>query len=69
MELLDDIGQLDPIWSVLEAVLISAQDRACFALTWTQKSFWSYPMVLLGDVHQAEARFSSFGDRVDLGAR
>jgi hypothetical protein len=69
MELLSDMGQLDPIWSILEAVLISAQDSAWFALTWAQKLFWSSPMILLGNVRQVEARFGPFEDSVDLNAR
>jgi hypothetical protein len=31
------------------------------------KSFWTHPMVLLGDVGQVEARFGLFGDSVNLG--
>jgi hypothetical protein len=33
------------------------------------KSFWAYPMVLLGDVGQVEAYFGPFGDGVNLSAR
>jgi hypothetical protein len=34
-----------------------------------QKSFWTNPMVPLGDVAQLEARFGLFGDSVNLDAR
>jgi hypothetical protein len=33
------------------------------------KLFWVYPMELLGDVGQMEARFGPFGDNVNLHAR
>jgi hypothetical protein len=29
-----------------------------------QKSFWTHPMVLLGDEAQVEAHFSPFGDTI-----
>jgi hypothetical protein len=34
-----------------------------------QKSFWTHPMVLLGDEAQVEARLSPFRDNVSVGAR
>jgi predicted acyltransferase len=34
-----------------------------------QKSFWTHPMVLLGDEAQVDARFNSFGDTVSVSAR
>jgi hypothetical protein len=34
-----------------------------------QKSFWTNPMVPLGDVAQLEARFGPFGDSANLDAR
>jgi hypothetical protein len=34
-----------------------------------QKSFWTHPMVLLGDKDQVEAQFRSFGDSGNLDAR
>jgi hypothetical protein len=34
-----------------------------------QKSFWTHQVVLLDDEAQVEARFSSFGDSVNLDAR
>jgi hypothetical protein len=33
------------------------------------KSFWVYPMKLLGDVGQVEARFSLVGEGVNLGTK
>ena len=32
------------------------------------KSFWTHPIVLLGDKAQVEARFSPFGGSVDIDA-
>ena len=34
-----------------------------------QKSFWTHPMVLLGDEAQVDACFSPFGDSANLDAR
>jgi hypothetical protein len=34
-----------------------------------QKSFWTHPMVLQGDVGHVESYFGSFGDSVGVGAR
>jgi hypothetical protein len=34
-----------------------------------QKSFWSHPMELLGDVGHVESCFGLFGDSVSVGAR
>ena len=34
-----------------------------------QKSFWTHPMVLLGDEAKVEVRFSAFGDSANLDAR
>ena len=34
-----------------------------------QESFWTHPMVLLGDEAQVEARFSPFEDSANLDAR
>ena len=32
------------------------------------KSFWTHPMVLLGDEAQVEARFGPFGNNVSVSA-
>jgi hypothetical protein len=55
----------------LEIVLVLAQDSCTFCAECTRawKSFWPHPMDLLGDVNQMEARFSLFGDGVNLNAR
>ena len=34
-----------------------------------KKSFWTHPVVLLGDEGQMEARFGLFGDSANLDAR
>jgi hypothetical protein len=34
-----------------------------------QESFWTHPMILLGDEVQVEAHFVLFGDNVNLDAR
>jgi hypothetical protein len=34
-----------------------------------RKSFWTHPMVLLGDKAQVEAYFGTFGDSANLNAR
>jgi hypothetical protein len=36
---------------------------------WAQKSFWTYPMDLLGDVGHVECHFGPFRDSVSVGAR
>jgi hypothetical protein len=55
----------------LEIVLVSTQDRCMVYAkrTIASKIILTHPMVLLGDVGQVKARFSSFGDRVNLDAR
>jgi hypothetical protein len=55
----------------LEIVLVSVQDRCmvCAKSNIGLESFWAPPMVLLGDEAQVEARFSPFGDSVNLDAR
>jgi hypothetical protein len=55
----------------LEIVLLSRQDRCtvCANVPLAQKSFWTHPMVLLGDEAQVEAGFSLFGDSANLDTR
>ena len=55
----------------LEIVLILTQDRARFALNVpsAQKSFWTPPKELLGDVGHVESHFGPFGDCVSVSAR
>jgi hypothetical protein len=54
----------------LEMVLVSVQDRStvCTKHTVGSRSFWTYPMVLLGDEAQVEARFHLFEDRANPNA-
>ena len=55
----------------LEAVLLSLQYRCmvCAKHTMAQKSFWTHPMELLGDVGHVESRSDPFGDSVSVTAR
>ena len=55
----------------LEIVLILTQDRCKFALNvpYAQKSFWTHPMELIGDVGDVQSLFCLFGDCVSVGAR
>ena len=55
----------------LEMVLVSLQERCmiCAKRTMAQKSFWTHPMELLGDVGHVESCFDPFGDGVSVGAR
>jgi hypothetical protein len=71
MELLGDLGQSNLISVCLEMVLASVQDGARFApnVPYGQKSFWTLPMVLLGDKAQVEPCFGSFEDSANLNAR
>jgi len=63
------------MWNVdsvcLEAVLVSVQDRCtvCAKRTIGSETFWTHPMVLLGDEAQVEARFGPFGDIANPDAR
>jgi hypothetical protein len=52
----------------LEIVLVSVQDRCtvCAKHTIGSWSFWTYPMVLLGDEAYVEARFHLFEDSANL---
>jgi hypothetical protein len=55
----------------LEIVLVSMQGRCMVYAKHTEalETFWTDPMMLLGDEAQVEARFSPFGDRANLDAR
>ena len=55
----------------LEIVLVLMQDRCtvCAKRTIGLDVVFNAPMVLLGDEVQVEARFSPFGDSVNLDAR
>ena len=56
----------------LETVLVSVQDRCIVYVRRTivsEKSFWTHPMVPLGDEAQVEARIGPFGDKANHDAR
>jgi hypothetical protein len=55
----------------LEIVLILTQDRPRFVpnVPLPQKTFWTHPMELLGDVGRLEPHFSLFRDGVSVSAR
>jgi hypothetical protein len=55
----------------LEAVFVSVQDSCtvCPNVPMAQKSFWTHPIVLLGDEAQVEAHFGPFGGSANLDAR
>jgi hypothetical protein len=54
----------------LDTVLVSAQDSARFApnVPYAQKSFWTHPLVVLGDEAQVEAHFGPLEDSANLDA-
>ena len=57
---------------LLEIVLVSVQDRCIVYARRTivsEKSFWTHPMVPLGDEAQVEARIGTFGDKANHDAR
>ena len=55
----------------LETMLVSGKIGAQFApnIPSAHKSFWTHPMVLLGDEPQVEAQFDLLGDSANLDAR
>jgi hypothetical protein len=55
----------------LEIVQILTQEGTRYApnVATTQKSFWTDPMELLGDVDHLESHFGPFGDSGSVGAR
>ena len=71
MELLGEWVLLNLISIHLEMVLVSLQERCkvCAKHTMAQKSFWTHPMELLGDVGHVESRFDPFRDCVSVAAR
>ena len=71
MELLGDLGMWNLDSGRLEAVFESVQDRCtvCAKHTIGSETFWTHPMVLLGDEGQVEARFGPFADIANPDAR
>ena len=55
----------------LETVFLLVQDRntVCAKRTIGSETFWTHPMVLLGDEAQVDARFGLFGDIANPDAR
>ena len=69
MELLGDGVMWNLVSVRLETVLVSVQDRCMVCAKrnhWLRKSFWTHPMVLLGDEAEVEAHFGPFGDSANL---
>jgi hypothetical protein len=54
---------------ILVSVHLEIGELFVSTVSQAQKSFGMYPMVLLGDEAQVEARFSLFGDSANLHAR
>ena len=71
MELLGDVGQVNPISDRLEIVLVSVQDRCtvCAKRTIGLDIIFNAPMALVGDEAQVEARLSPCGDCANLDTR
>ena len=61
MELLVDVGHVESRSVRLEIVLVLVQDRCtvCAKRTIGSETFWTKPMVLLGDEAQVEAHSQS----------
>jgi hypothetical protein len=55
----------------LDTVLVLVQDRCMVWVKRTigQKSFWTHPMELLGDVGHVESHFGLFGNGASVSAR
>jgi hypothetical protein len=53
----------------LVTVLTLTQDGCMVCVERTQKSFWTHPMEVLGDVGHVESYFGPFGDSVNVSAR
>ena len=71
MELLGDVGRMESRSVRLEMVLVLVEDwcMVCAKRTQAQISFWTHPMVVLGDKAQVEASFGLFGDSANVDAR
>jgi len=66
MVLLSDEAQVDACLVHLEIELMLTQDRCpvCAEIPQVQKSFWTHPIELLGDLGHVKSHFGSFGDSV-----
>jgi hypothetical protein len=71
MEVLDEWVMWNLVLVRLETVFVLVQYRCtvCAEHTIGSKSFWTHPMILLGDEAQVEACLSPFGDSGNLDAR
>ena len=71
MVALGDEAQVEARFGLSDMVLILTQDRCTVSsnVPLDQKSFWTHPMELLGDVGHVESHFILFGDSVSVGAR
>ena len=72
MELLCDVGHVESHFRPFgDSVSVGCQIGSWFVpnVPLAQKSFWTHPMVLLGDEAQVEARFGTFGDIANPDAR
>jgi hypothetical protein len=71
MEVLDDWVMWNLVLVCLKTVLVSVQYwcTVCADVPLAQKSFWTYPMILLGDEAQVETCLSPFGDSANLDVR
>jgi hypothetical protein len=64
MILLGDVGQVEPCFGPHgDSVNLGGKIGARFVMNipQTQKSFWTHPILVLGDVCQVEGRLSPFG--------
>ena len=71
MQLLGDVVMWNLTSFSLEIVLVSGKMGALFTpnVPSAQKSFWTHPMVLLGDEAQVKACFRPFGESANLDTR
>jgi hypothetical protein len=72
MELLCDVGHVGSCFgSIGNRVSIGAREVHSFAwsVPLAQKSFWTHPMVLVGDEAKVESHFGPFGNSGNLDAR
>jgi hypothetical protein len=65
MDLLGDIGHVESHFNLFG----DSVTRFAPNVRWAQKSFWTHPLVLIGDEIQADACFGLFGDSANLDAR
>jgi hypothetical protein len=72
MELQGNMGHVESCFGPFgDSVGVVCKRGAWFApnVAQAQKSFWTHPMVLLGDKAQVEAQFSPFEYSANLDAR